>query len=495
MPEFAQEAPEPFDTYLPGIEVEHVRELRSAVPQLQHLLCVQKPSVCERLEDRTRQYSASSLRREASFFSHTPPKYAANVPVSGSAPVVIHSRTAGCQSPSWFAGDEMEFSPADQGSGAFLGTVPSPAIPTMKADDTEDTRPRPLVVSDSDSETAMANQDSGMISSVGNGGAARSAPIRIPMSNRNSDGVTGTPAAMMTASRGQFSEKGGSSGKFGTPNEHLLETPLEEEERTNDNVQTQTSTHGSIAAGSTIQQRETSAEANAAKDEALSRDLAEKAAKLIEALETEQTLRRELKERDSQLDSYRTLLSSKIVPELVEFRRFIEEVKRMFEELTAANAKSNNEWADVIDRAARKLESNLQTDLEEARKAEDELRKTELDTKVNELQLELEEERKRARDFQKQLENSEAFLKQKDDVIELLQQRLQELESSFTKQIEDAKSDLMKRLLIEQELTTDTLRAGYEREIEIKDAEIQQLKQELTEKQQVLRDMKREQDR
>lgn len=115
---FCIEQPEPFDVDLPPVEIQHIREIRQSVPQLAPILQVCQPQVYERMS--LNDWKTDTMRRDVSFFSQTPPKYAQM------------ALNRSCQSPSWMSGDE--FSPNTVG---VLFQATNDSNPTSGAEDGE----------------------------------------------------------------------------------------------------------------------------------------------------------------------------------------------------------------------------------------------------------------------------------------------------------------------------------------------------------------------
>ncbi len=180
MPPFASENPPAFDQNMPPLTPDDLRALRSSATSLAPLLQVSQRNVYERLSVSDPRDSFGGLKREASFFSQTPPKFLGS---SRKFP-----------SSTWLSGDEnLDFSP----TGGLMARSP-PTSRGLGYEHFELTDISPV----------RLPREEGASSYSGH----KSAPIRIP-SRAPSDG--------MSTSR-QLSEK---SSRFGTPEEDLPMSP------------------------------------------------------------------------------------------------------------------------------------------------------------------------------------------------------------------------------------------------------------------------------
>lgn len=159
-------------------------------------------------------------------------------------------------------------------------------------------------------------------------------------------------------------------------------------------------------------------------------DLDEKIKLLNESIEREKCLELRLKESEDKLrtiDAARReseTLFKKDYAKLCDdvrhmssvFRQTFDDIRSSLTTFAQCTRDSTDKSTTILFESAKKLERNLQDSLAEAEKATSAVKQDEFERCMNEIRDELEKERQKFRDLQKQMENVEAYLKQKDEV-------------------------------------------------------------------------------
>lgn len=503
MPEFCMEVPKQFDANLPQVELHHVREIRASVPNLANQLQVLLPQVFQRMSIADPQQAANNmqqslLKREASFLiaQQTPPRVTSALAgairrPSGSS-LSLNDRHFG--SPTWTSTAEDD----NSSPSPFGGLFTTGAYSDTDIEEHNDRR---------DDVASPANTFYSITSSAGN--ASRSAPIAIPARHHSGGGGDSAPPHQLSH---RFYSSPDDNHNGATGNLYRFDSCPPAEFGTDDSQQALAATRrrqqralrnfssaslsnltplGEEAAEDSAdgRQRHASSQADLAND--LRFQLERNNLQLQQCLDREE----KLKNRMSTLRGCVEQRVASLKDELSSLRTDLMHIAVKMSDFGEASRHGASRAGTTLLEAARRLELNLQSSWAEAARAAEQLHRDQMQPEVDKLKDELEKEKISCRDTTKRLENCQAYLTQKDDVIELLQQQIDDGKVLWQKSIEQTRSEVAAKMVLEHEVDLDNTKAQLNAQLQQKEAENRFLAKQLDENNQTLKQIQKTQNR